>query len=195
MGVHIHGGTMSGALTPICDCCGISLCWDIDRTTYLEAKPFWDDWRCQDCAGTRLSAFRWRTEHGHDALPDHVRAVCDQFAEDHPDFGEQDCATSSEEACRLFSAALEASGYGSSIRAIDVPVGAPHHVVDLGDMTIDWTAVRHDEAAPFPLTFRTRFGWPITPRTLAQMLEDIADLRPDQMEALVASVVARRRAA
>ena len=31
MGLHTHGGTMEGALTPICEACGVSLCWDIEK--------------------------------------------------------------------------------------------------------------------------------------------------------------------
>ena len=49
MGVHKHGGTMPGALTPICNCCGVSLCWDISTEDYRNDQDFWDDWICQDC--------------------------------------------------------------------------------------------------------------------------------------------------
>lgn len=56
MGVHIHGGTMPGAVTPICNSCGVSLCWDISEEEYQDAFEFWDDWICQDCNnGTRMS--------------------------------------------------------------------------------------------------------------------------------------------
>ncbi len=51
MAVHTHPGTMPGALTPICNQCGISLCFDIGQHEYEEAKPFWDEWICQDCNG------------------------------------------------------------------------------------------------------------------------------------------------
>lgn len=51
MPVHVHPGTMPGGVTPICGCCGISLCWDISDEDYATAKKFWDDWQCQDCNG------------------------------------------------------------------------------------------------------------------------------------------------
>lgn len=51
MGVHVHGGTMSGALTPICNECGVSLCWDISEEQYEEQAAFWDEWICRDCNG------------------------------------------------------------------------------------------------------------------------------------------------
>ena len=51
MGVHKHGGTMPGAVTPICNDCGVSLCWDIGIDEYQQDKSFWDAWICQDCNG------------------------------------------------------------------------------------------------------------------------------------------------
>ncbi|MDW7555348.1 hypothetical protein D9623_33475 (plasmid) [Azospirillum brasilense] len=51
MGVTIHRGTIPGGVTPICNCCGINLCWDISNEEYREAKAFWDAWVCQDCNG------------------------------------------------------------------------------------------------------------------------------------------------
>lgn len=51
MSVHRHGGTMPGGVTPICNRCGVSLCWDISAYEYGEDKPFWDAWVCQDCNG------------------------------------------------------------------------------------------------------------------------------------------------
>jgi hypothetical protein len=61
MGVHIHGGTMSGALTPICNQCNISLCWDISEKEYDEQQQFWDDWICRECNdGTALSLHQWK---------------------------------------------------------------------------------------------------------------------------------------
>ncbi|HET8689406.1 MAG TPA: hypothetical protein VFM18_22575 [Methanosarcina sp.] len=60
MGVHTHNGTMYGALTPICNECGVSLCWDISEEEYEEANPFWDDWICYDCNdGNHLSLKDW----------------------------------------------------------------------------------------------------------------------------------------
>lgn len=60
MGIHTHGGTMAGAVTPICNDCGISLCWDISEDEYEQAKAFWDAWICQDCnGGEPLSLKHW----------------------------------------------------------------------------------------------------------------------------------------
>lgn len=56
MGVHTHGGTMPGALTPICNHCGVSLCWDISEEEYEDIWEFWDAWICQDCNdGVRMN--------------------------------------------------------------------------------------------------------------------------------------------
>lgn len=65
MGVTIHNGTMDGAVTPICNECGVMLCWDIDVGEYQDAEQFWDDWICQDCnGGVRLSFKAWKEQHG-----------------------------------------------------------------------------------------------------------------------------------
>lgn len=37
------------AFTPICNNCGVTLCWDIDKYEYKENKGFWDSWKCRDC--------------------------------------------------------------------------------------------------------------------------------------------------
>ena len=61
MGVHVHGGTMPGGVTPICNECGTSLCWDLSEEEYAEAKPFWDSWICECCNGdTPLSLKDWK---------------------------------------------------------------------------------------------------------------------------------------
>lgn len=53
---------MDGALTPICNDCGVSLCWDIEETEALENEDFWDQWSCQDCNdGIRMSLQAWKT--------------------------------------------------------------------------------------------------------------------------------------
>lgn len=51
MGVHIHPGTMPDGVTPICNTCMISLCWDISQEEYEESRQFWDAWICKDCNG------------------------------------------------------------------------------------------------------------------------------------------------
>jgi hypothetical protein len=49
MGVHTTASTIPGGLTPICNCCGVSLCWDISEEEYDERPGFWDAWQCRDC--------------------------------------------------------------------------------------------------------------------------------------------------
>lgn len=51
MGVHTHGGTMPGGVTPICNLCNVSLCWDISEEEYEADQAFWDAWVCRDCNG------------------------------------------------------------------------------------------------------------------------------------------------
>lgn len=196
MSVHTHGGTMSGGVTPICDSCGVSLCWDISRTEYLEAKPFWDAWRCQDCNGSRLSAFAWRQEHGREALPAAVEAVVAAFEDAHPEYADATAAAGrSLEASTAFAAALDAAGFGTSVESVADVRGEPHHVVRLGAMTIDWTAVAHDEDAPTPLVFRTAHGWPIEPAPERSLDDMLAALSPDQVEILLERMAARLKAA
>lgn len=38
-----------GGYTPICNNCGVAICWDISPYEYGEARPFWDDYCCKDC--------------------------------------------------------------------------------------------------------------------------------------------------
>jgi hypothetical protein len=51
MGAHVHGGTMPGAITPVCNDCMVALCWDISEEDYAAERPFWDSWVCRDCNG------------------------------------------------------------------------------------------------------------------------------------------------
>lgn len=51
MGAHVHGGTMPGGMTPICNRCNVSLCWDIAIEEYEADQAFWDAWVCRDCNG------------------------------------------------------------------------------------------------------------------------------------------------
>lgn len=51
MGLHRHPGTMPGGVTPICNACGVSLCWDISEEEAEEARDFWEGWKCEDCNG------------------------------------------------------------------------------------------------------------------------------------------------
>lgn len=64
MGVYTTSSTMPGALTPICNDCGIALCWDISEEEYSEAVEFWENWICQDCNhGVRQSLKEWKAKH------------------------------------------------------------------------------------------------------------------------------------
>lgn len=70
MGVHIHNGTMPGALTPVCNMCGVSLCWDIGEQQYHEEKQFWDEWVCRDCnGGEPMSLRQFREQNNLLTLP------------------------------------------------------------------------------------------------------------------------------
>lgn len=51
MGVHVHRGTLAGGVTPICNDCMVSLCWDISEQQYDDDREFWDAWICRDCNG------------------------------------------------------------------------------------------------------------------------------------------------
>jgi len=63
VGVTIKNSTMEGAVTPICNECGITLCWDISIEEYEEAKGFWDDWICEVCnKGVPLSLKEWKVK-------------------------------------------------------------------------------------------------------------------------------------
>jgi hypothetical protein len=65
MGLHVHPGTMPGGLTPICNTCGVSLCYDISAEEPEQDQAFWDAWVCRDCNGGHqmsLKAFRARTQ-------------------------------------------------------------------------------------------------------------------------------------
>lgn len=67
MGVCVTNSTMLGAVTPTCNSCGVSLCWDIGEDEYNEAKNFWDNWCCKECCGGRamsLKAFMRNRSNG-----------------------------------------------------------------------------------------------------------------------------------
>lgn len=51
MGAYVTKGTIDGGLTPVCNDCGIHLCWDISDEEYAENPRFWDEWICQECNG------------------------------------------------------------------------------------------------------------------------------------------------
>ena len=45
--------------TPVCNNCGVHLCWDISDFDYDEAEAFWDAWMCEKCNGSRMSRKEW----------------------------------------------------------------------------------------------------------------------------------------
>lgn len=49
MGVIVLPSTLDGGFTPICNSCGVALCWDLSDFDYQENKSFWDNWVCKDC--------------------------------------------------------------------------------------------------------------------------------------------------
>jgi len=49
MGVIQIPSTMLGSVTPICNSCGVVLCWDVSIEEYIEQKEFWDSWECKSC--------------------------------------------------------------------------------------------------------------------------------------------------
>jgi len=63
MGVQVFGGTLPGGVTPVCNDCGVALCWDISEGEYAQDRAFWDAWRCRGCNGgtpMRRAEFRKR---------------------------------------------------------------------------------------------------------------------------------------
>ena len=67
MGVVQSHMFLGEGLTPICDKCGVALCWDISVSEYEEDKQFWDDWVCESCdpeykkrRKANSSSFTWK---------------------------------------------------------------------------------------------------------------------------------------
>jgi hypothetical protein len=186
MGVHSHHGTMEGGLTPICESCGISLCWDIARCEYLDARAFWDAWKCQDCNGSRLSAHGWRLENGLEALAPAIREAMDAFWAANPGYANPDGARGrSLEASDGLRAALAAIGVEAIPTVIATVAGTPHHGLTVGDFTVDWTAVQHDDDAPCPLVFRSTLAWPIEPEGASDLSLILAEMGEDRRARLL----------
>ena len=60
MGISTKDTFITGGVTPICNECGISLCYDISEEEYNEYPEFWDGWICKDCnGGESLSLKSW----------------------------------------------------------------------------------------------------------------------------------------
>lgn len=64
MAVGEFRSTIFGGVTPVCNQCGVHLCWDISKEEYVACKRFWDNWICQECnGGNAVSLQHWRTQH------------------------------------------------------------------------------------------------------------------------------------
>lgn len=63
MAAAVLPSTLRGGYTPICNSCGVALCWDISSEEYDEARGFWDAWICEDCnGGEPMSLLRWNAQ-------------------------------------------------------------------------------------------------------------------------------------
>lgn len=52
---------MPGSQTPICNDCGVFLCWDVSDADADRDREFWDAWRCEECnGGQRMRLSEWR---------------------------------------------------------------------------------------------------------------------------------------
>ena len=49
MGVALMPHRISDSLTPVCNDCGVALCYDIGMDEYISNQEFWDNWRCDAC--------------------------------------------------------------------------------------------------------------------------------------------------
>lgn len=71
MGVTVTASTMPGGVTPICDNCGIALCWDLAESEYRMDKEFWDNWQCRDCNPDYRGALKRFQSHRPDTQLHH----------------------------------------------------------------------------------------------------------------------------
>lgn len=61
MGITRVRSTVAGGYTPVCNSCGVHLCWDISEEEARAARSFWNAWVCQDCnGGVPMSLKAWR---------------------------------------------------------------------------------------------------------------------------------------
>ena len=187
MGVHHISSTISEGLTPICEKCAVSLCWDIGRNEYLDAKPFWDNWTCEDCHGSRQSAYAWKLKNGREALPEDVQIYLDEI-DIKACRGET--LDNGAHACAAF---LEAAGHAAHAHESNP------EVLILGEFSIDFSAHKADPDASFPLVYRTSLGSPIEPDTAGDHTADLKAflkaLAPEEIRRLREHVAAERRAA
>lgn len=54
MGIII---TITG-IQPICNECGIALCWELIQQDYEDKKYYWDNWSCKTCKPNYLRDYR-----------------------------------------------------------------------------------------------------------------------------------------
>lgn len=65
MGVGTLRRTEEDCITPICNDCGIVLCYDISLEDYSDSKEFWDNWICKECnSGNALSLKKYKENKG-----------------------------------------------------------------------------------------------------------------------------------
>jgi len=60
MGVSRFASTMSGALTPVCNNCGVALEFDVAEEEYEQNPKYWDSWVCPDCVSNSGYNFKRR---------------------------------------------------------------------------------------------------------------------------------------
>lgn len=47
-----------GEVQPMCDDCGIALCWSVDLKEFIEWFGFWDVWKCCRCNPDYKNAYQ-----------------------------------------------------------------------------------------------------------------------------------------
>lgn len=57
MGVYEIDEGLGYEYKPICNKCGINLCYSLSFVEYLENKDYWDNWCCLECDPNYLT--RW----------------------------------------------------------------------------------------------------------------------------------------
>jgi len=49
-----------GGYQPVCDMCGICLCYEVEPENYELHRNFWDNWKCEVCDPDYFK--RWKNE-------------------------------------------------------------------------------------------------------------------------------------
>jgi hypothetical protein len=47
---------IDGGFKPICNSCGIALCYSLSEEEYYRVKAFWDKWECDQCNPNAVGA-------------------------------------------------------------------------------------------------------------------------------------------